>query len=110
MLEGSPCNSERECQLRDTIGCYEDLHHEAFPRALFLGIGVVGIVFRELPENKVRGCRQLHNDEHALGIPEVPSEQLMLLAIIEALNTGQIRLSTKKKKRLMPKIERVLDS
>lgn len=76
------CGPEVECRLRDTIGCFEDVHHEFYPRHDYRT--QIEKAFRELPENKQRMCRQQHNDIHATGdIPEKPSIEEMRLAILE---------------------------
>lgn len=62
-LEGTPCDESVPCGLRETTGCFEDVHHKYFPRRSYRT--PLEKEFRELPENKVVICRQLHNDEHA---------------------------------------------
>lgn len=76
------CGEEVECRLRDTIGCFEDVHHDYYPKRDYRT--QIEKQFRELPENKQRMCRQQHNDIHATnGNPEKPSLEEMRLAILE---------------------------
>jgi len=75
------CGPEVECRLRDTVGCFEDVHHEFYPKNRYRTH--IEKQFRELPENKQRMCRQQHNDIHATReIPEKPSLEEMRLAIV----------------------------
>jgi hypothetical protein len=61
----------------------------------------VAITFRELPENKDRRCRNLHNIEHEVSEPpEVPGRELMLFAIEQAVNEGQLHLSRTKRRKI----------
>ena len=102
MFEIERCDPDRECRLRETIGCREDVHHEYYPRREVLGRGVVAAVFRELPENKTVKCRDAHNERHCGGdeAPAIPDNEIMLLAILEAINRGQLVLHGKKKTRI----------
>lgn len=65
--EHIPCDPNRECKLRDTIGCFEDLHHEAWPRGAYRT--KLEREFRNNVLNKVIICRDLHNDAHATQNP-----------------------------------------
>jgi hypothetical protein len=74
------------------LGCFEDTHHDFYPASEY-SQGVAN-VFRELPENKRRLCRAIHNSIHAEEEPPVkPDRAFMLQAIarqltkdLEALN------------------------
>lgn len=61
-----PCNPDIPCKYRDTSGCYEDLHHEAWPRRDY--ITPLEKRFRNHVLNKVIICRAIHDDEHAQGL------------------------------------------
>ena len=68
------------------------------------------MVFRDLPENKDRRCRNVHNNEHALNEPpDVPDEALMALAVVEAINKGIIHPSKSKMRKLRLAVSRALD-
>ncbi len=101
-LERLPCDPNAPCPLRESQqGCFEDIHHRQWPRRVYEGLGAVAIAFRELPENKDQRCRNLHNIEHAISDPpEVPDRELMLLAIEEAINTGQASYSKTKLRKI----------
>lgn len=71
-----PCDPERACALRDTIGCSEDLHHEAWPRRAYRTR--LERDFRNNVLNKVIICRDLHNETHATTPPpEKPTVKQM---------------------------------
>lgn len=75
-MERLPCDPDRECKLRETIGCFEDVHHKQWPRRAYRSI--IEKAFRELEENKVRICRDEHNERHATeSPPDMPSHQYM---------------------------------
>lgn len=65
--EHIPCDPERVCKLRETIGCYEDLHHEAWPRRAYRT--KLERDFRNDVLNKVIICRAEHDDIHATTPP-----------------------------------------
>lgn len=110
-LQRIPCDPEAPCPLRETIGCFEDVHHHNFPAATYKAMGALAITFRELPENKDRRCRNLHNIEHeVIEPPEVPDEMFMALAVLEAINKGIIHPSKTKMRKLQPAIDRALAS
>lgn len=61
--EHIPCDPARECRLRDTIGCFEDIDHLASPAKLYRR--ELEKDFRNHVLNKVLTCRDLHNERHA---------------------------------------------
>lgn len=108
-LQRLPCDPEIPCPLREGIGCFEDVHHRQFPAATYKALGALAVTFRELPENKDRRCRNLHNIEHeVIDPPAVPDEAFMALAVMEAINKGIIHPSKTKLKKLKPAINRAL--
>ena len=110
-LERIACDPEVPCPLRETIGCFEDVHHRYHPAATYKALGAVATTFRELPENKDRRCRNIHNIEHEVtDPPDVPDETIMALAVVEAINKGIIHPSKTKMRRLQPAINRALAS
>lgn len=80
-MERFGCSDNLECPLRDTLtGCFEDVHHKAWPARLYRG----GLAkrYRELEENKEITCRARHNEIHATEEPpERPSRQEMVKAV-----------------------------
>jgi hypothetical protein len=58
-----PCVPETPCKLRETIGCREDIHHEAWPKPEYRT--ALEKKFRNHVMNKVIMCRAMHNEEHA---------------------------------------------
>lgn len=106
-LQRIPCNPELPCPVRETIGCFEDVHHQMHPAADYTT--PLERTFRELPENKDRRCRNIHNIEHeTMPVPEKPDESLMALAVVEALHKGIITLSKTKMRKIRPAINRAL--
>lgn len=83
-METVPCDPDRECRYRDTTGCYIDEHHLFWPRRNYKDS--VGRAFRNLPENKVDLCRQVHQDKHAT---EQPPKKPKRSQMLEALNANQ---------------------
>lgn len=61
--EHIPCDPTIDCKLRETIGCYEDIHHEFHPKSKYRS--KLEKAFRSHILNKVLICRALHNDAHA---------------------------------------------
>lgn len=83
-MESIPCDSDRECKYRDTTGCYIDEHHLFWPRRKYRD--KTSRDFKNLPDNKVDLCRQVHDDIHATEQPpKKPSRNEML----GALNVNQ---------------------
>lgn len=75
-MERIPCNPETPCTLRDTTGCFEDEHHEAYLKRDYRT--KTEKKFRNHIMNRVMMCRMMHNDEHAQWlIPRKPSPQEM---------------------------------
>jgi len=71
-----PCDPNTPCKLRDTIGCYEDIHHEAYPRRKYRT--ALERKFRDHVLNKVLICRAIHDEEHAQWlIPTKPTVEEM---------------------------------
>lgn len=66
-MERFPCDSSRECRLRETIGCFEDVHHKQYPRRAYRNS--VERDFRNLDKNKELTCRDRHNEIHATEFP-----------------------------------------
>jgi hypothetical protein len=85
-MERIPCANQDSCHLRDTSrGCFEDVHHLFYPRKDYRTS--TERQFRELDENKVRVCRAVHDNEHALWlIPDKPDLEIMRMAITEERN------------------------
>ena len=83
-MESVPCDPEREGRYRDTEACYVDEHHLFFPRKNYRDS--VGRAFRNLPENRVDLCRQVHQDIHATTQPPKKPKRAEML---EALNVNQ---------------------
>lgn len=80
-MERYPCDPERECRLRDTIGCFEDVHHRQYPRRDYRK--PVERDYRNLDDNKELTCRDRHNEIHATeSPPEKPTLREMRLAIM----------------------------
>lgn len=80
-----PCNPDVYCNLRETIGCFEDIHHEAYPKSQYRT--TLEKEFREHVMNKVLMCRMIHNEEHAQWlIPRKaePSEMRNLMEVYDA--------------------------
>ena len=84
-MERFPCDPTRNCRLRDTSGCFEDVHHKQWPRSTYRRMGRLAMDFRNLDENKELTCRDRHNEKHATERPpERPSATEMQLAIARA--------------------------
>lgn len=80
-----PCTPEQmaECKWADTRkGCYEDVHHEYWPRKEYKT--KVEKAFRGLVMNQTVMCRSLHDEEHAGPPPEKPTRDEMLEVINDA--------------------------
>jgi len=108
-LQRLPCDPEIPCPLREGIGCHEDVHHHYYERATYRKLGTLAMTFRELPENKDRRCRNIHNIDHEVSDPPpVPDEAFMALAVMEAINKGILQPSKTKMKKLRPAINRAL--
>lgn len=83
-MERVPCDPNRECRIRDTIGCFEDIDHEYWPSRQYRT--PLEKEFRELPENKRQICRDLHNERHATeSPPEKPSRREMISAVQQSM-------------------------
>ena len=79
-MERIPCDPNTPCKLRDTIGCFEDIHHKAYPKSEYRT--ALEKKFRNHIMNKVLMCRQIHNDIHAQNLPPkkpTPEEMRRLL-------------------------------
>lgn len=84
-MSDTPCPFANEAcpQSKNKRGCYQDTHHESWPARNYRSD--VEQSFRELPENKIELCRQVHNDLHATEpIPIKPSVEVMRHAIAES--------------------------
>lgn len=70
---------------RKNGACFEDVHHLFYPKSEYQE--PIEKRFRELDENKVRMCRDLHNTEHhVFEIPGKPDLEIMRLAVSEVRN------------------------
>lgn len=79
-MENVPCDPNRECKLRDKIGCGENIDHYWWPRSFYTGS--LARAFREMGSEKRRVCMDIHNERHATQKPpEKPSVEDMRLAI-----------------------------
>jgi len=58
-----PCNAATPCKYREEDECFEDLHHEAFPKSAYRT--ALEKQFRNHVMNKVVMCRAVHDDIHA---------------------------------------------
>lgn len=58
-----PCSPNIPCKYREEDECFEDLHHEAYPKSDYR----TGLEkrFRNHVMNKVIMCRAMHDEEHA---------------------------------------------
>lgn len=89
-MERIPCDPEffqtERCELFRKIGkCFMDVHHLCHPRKDYKK--PVEREFRNLEENKVYTCRNLHQIEHSVfEPPEKPDLEIMRLAILEEKN------------------------
>lgn len=71
-----PCNPNTPCKYREEDECFEDIHHEAYPKSAYRT--ALEKRFRNNVLNKVLICRAVHDDEHAQGlIPKKPSPEDM---------------------------------
>lgn len=76
-------------------GCFESVHHEYWPRNEYST--PVERIFRDLPENKVMLCRDLHDELHAeQDRSEKPSREEMM----EAIGQSAVYLSVNKQRKL----------
>lgn len=100
MSRGECPNPRPECPYAELQGgCFSDEHHLFYPRVDYRDI--IGSEFRELPENKEQICRWDHDERHATEpIPDRPSREEMLGAIVTAMANGEIYLSKTKRKKL----------
>jgi hypothetical protein len=89
-MEQVPCDPQMRdtpsCALYRKIGrCFMDVHHLYYPRRDYTT--PTEKRFRELEENKVHICRDLHDTEHAVfEIPEKPDVEIMQMAVTEERN------------------------
>lgn len=75
--ERYPCNPEIPCRYREEDACFEDIHHEAYPKSLYRT--ALEKKFRNHVMNKVMTCRALHDDDHAQQfIPQKPKRKEMI--------------------------------
>jgi hypothetical protein len=73
-----PCNPTPDCPMYGN--CYTDTHHTYYPKRLYQDS--ISKIFRNLPENKVEICRNLHNEIHQTESPPMkPGRQEMIDAI-----------------------------
>jgi len=87
-FEEIPCNSETPCKYREEDECFEDIHHEAFPKSAYRD----GLEkrFREHVLNKVLICRAVHDDIHAQNlIPQKPSPEQMIQFMARKKDTDE---------------------
>lgn len=62
-----PCNPEIPCKYRVEDECFEDIHHEAYPKPEYRT--KLEKKFRNHVMNKVLICRAMHDEEHAQMLP-----------------------------------------
>lgn len=62
-----PCNPNIPCKYREEDECFEDLHHEAYPKSAYRT--ALEKRFRNHVLNKVFTCRAIHDDMHAQNLP-----------------------------------------
>jgi hypothetical protein len=62
-----PCNPDIPCKYREEDECFEDLHHEAYPKSAYRT--ELEKKFRNNILNKVMMCRAIHDEEHAQQLP-----------------------------------------
>lgn len=75
-----------------TTGCHEIRHHRYYPAKDYTT--TLEKTFRNLPDNLVVRCHRLEDIEHAATQPpHKPTHEMMVEAISEAVNLGQIALS-----------------
>jgi hypothetical protein len=90
-MERFPCDPTRECRLRETIGCFEDVHHRQWPRRAYQS--PVAKEFRDLDENKELTCRDRHNEIHATEMPpEKPPEKPSVADMRVAVEVSRLAL------------------
>jgi len=86
-MERRPCTNQEECRLAKLPrGCFEDVHHEVFPRRNYTG--KLEKEYRELDINKVLGCRALHDEFHATHEPPPKPPGNVMRA---AVNAARVR-------------------
>lgn len=90
-MERVPCENQDSCRWADLeAGCFEDVHHLFYPRRDYRTSTEKR--FRELDENKIKICRNLHDEEHALfPTPDKPSVEIMRMALDEEKNRRLLR-------------------
>ena len=82
-FEYIPCNPETPCKYREEDDCFEDIHHEAYPKSEYRG--QLEKRFRECALNKVLICRAVHDDIHKQDLPpRKPSEDTMREVLADA--------------------------
>lgn len=76
--EEIPCNGSIPCKYREQDECFEDIHHEAFPKSAYRS--ALERQFRNHLMNKVLICRAIHDEIHAQRlIPRKGSREEMQL-------------------------------
>lgn len=65
--ERIPCSPDIPCKYREEDECFEDIHHEAYPKSAYRT--ALEKKFRNHVMNKVLICRAIHDEEHAQGLP-----------------------------------------
>lgn len=77
-----PCSPDIPCRYREEDECFEDLHHEAYPKSAYRT--ELEKKFRNHVMNKVIMCRAMHDEEHAQWlIPKKASPEEMRRLIQE---------------------------
>ena len=85
--ERFPCNPDIPCRYREEDECFEDIHHEAYPKSEYRT--ALEKKFRNHVMNKVLTCRALHDDEHAQQLPPkkgTPQEMRRLMEDYDRLS------------------------
>lgn len=89
-MERVPCEPGFDCPIKDKVECFEDIHHEYWPKSKYKT--KVEKTFRELDDHKKLMCRGKHNDIHAESPePEKPNRDEMLEKIKRSLGSKALK-------------------
>lgn len=83
-MEHNPCSPEirENCRVFQAVGeCFEDLHHDYWPRRDYKT--KVEKEFRGLQINERMICRALHNTIHATQMPPIKPTRDQMLGVID---------------------------
>lgn len=84
-IERYPCSPEIPCKYREEGRCFEDIHHEAYPKSEYRT--ALEKKFRNHVMNKVLICRALHDDGHAQNLPPKKASPAEMRSLIEGFET-----------------------